>query len=224
MNYSPESVQRLLDSDDYGHRLSGVNQLRYLAPEIAFEMLQPLINDSNARVRYSAVSQLDILGRQNLDLALTILRDRLLHDPEADVKAAAADAIGGLKLTAAYDDLVAVYQQSCDWLIQFSIVAALGELGEPRGFELLEIALNSDNELVKTAAVSAFGELGDPRAVSLLVPLANDDDWQLRYRLAQALGRLGGQDAIAVLTQLTNDKSAQVAQEARNNLGQGDAE
>jgi len=52
------------------------------------------------------------------------------------VKAAAADAIGGLKLTAAYDDLVAVYQQSCDWLIQFSIVAALGELGEPRGFEL----------------------------------------------------------------------------------------
>ncbi len=118
MNYSPESVQRLLDSDDYGDRLSGVNQLRYLAPEIAFEMLQPLIKDSNARVRYSAVSQLDILGRQNLDLALTILRDRLLHDPEADVKAAAADAIGGLKLTAAYDDLVAVYQQSCDWLIQ----------------------------------------------------------------------------------------------------------
>jgi len=208
MNYSPESVQRLLDSDDYGDRLSGVNQLRYLASEIAFEMLQPVINDSNARVRYSAVSQLDILGRQNPDLALTILRDRLLHDPEADVKAAAADAIGGLKLTAAYDDLVAVYQQSCDWLIQFSIVAALGELGEPRGFELLEIALNSDNELVKTAAVS-------------LVPLANDDDWQLRYRLAQALGRLGGEDAIAVLTQLTSDKSAQVAQEARNNLVQG---
>ena len=94
MNYSPESVQRLLDSNDYGDRLSGVNQLRYLAPEIAFEMLQPLINDSNARVRYSAVSQLDVLGHQNLDLALTILRDRLLNDPEADVKAAAADAIG----------------------------------------------------------------------------------------------------------------------------------
>ena len=167
MNYSPESVQRLLDSNDYGDRLSGVNQLRYLAPEIAFEMLQPLINDSNARVRYSAVSQLDILGRQNPDLALTILRDRLLHDPEADVKAAAADAIGGLKLTAAYDDLVAVYQQSSDWLIQFSIVAALGELGEPRGFELLEIALNSDNELVKTAAVSAFGELTATLAPSL---------------------------------------------------------
>jgi HEAT repeat protein len=98
MNYSPESVQRLLDSDDYGDRLSGVNQLRYLAPEIAFEMLQPLINDSNARVRYSAVSQLDILGRQNLDLALTILRDRLLNDPEADVKAATGRSRSGVKI------------------------------------------------------------------------------------------------------------------------------
>jgi HEAT repeat protein len=218
MSYSPDSVQQLLDSDDYGDRLSGINRLRQLDPAIAFEMICPLVNDVNARVRYAAVSQLDPLGRQNLDAALTLLRDRLLNDPESDVKAAAADAIGGLKLISAYDDLRDVYQQSADWLIQLSIVAALGEMGEPRGFDLLQEALNSDNELVKTAAVSAFGELGDPRAVSLLTPLVNADDWQIRYRLAQALGRLGGSEAIAALQQLTGDTSAQVADEARNNL------
>jgi HEAT repeat protein len=218
MSYSPDSVQTLLDSDDYGDRLSGINQLRQLDPKVAFEMIQPLVTDVNARVRYAAVSQLDPLGRQDRDTALTLLRDRLLNDPEADVKAAAADVIGGLQLTVAYDDLQDLYQQSSDWLIQLSIVAALGELGEPRGFELLQEALSSDNELVQTAAVSALGELGDPRAVSLLTPFVNSGDWQIRYRLAQALGRLGGSEAIAALQQLTGDTSAQVAGEARNNL------
>jgi HEAT repeat protein len=218
MSYSPESVQQLLDSDDYGDRLSGINKLRQLDPKVAFEMIQPLVNDVNARVRYAAISQLDPLGKQNRDHALILLRDRLLNDSEADVKAAAADVIGGLKLTVAYDDLLNLYQQSSDWLIQLSIVAALGELGEPRGFDLLQTALDSDNSLVKTAAVSALGELGDFRAVSLLTPLAIDEDWQIRYRLAQALGRLGGEDAIATLERLTHDPSEQVAEEARRNL------
>ncbi|MEG3439677.1 HEAT repeat domain-containing protein [Pannus brasiliensis CCIBt3594] len=218
MSYSPESVQQLLDSDDYGDRLSGINRLRQLDPKVAFEMIRPLVNDVNARVRYAAISQLDPLGKQDLDTALTLLRERLHNDPETDVKAAAADAIGGLKLTDAYDDLRDLYQQSSDWLLQVSIVAALGELGEPRGFDLLSEALSSEYDLVKISAVSALGELGDPRAVSLLVPLVTHDDWQLRYRLAQALGRLGGDEAMTALEQLTGDRSAQVASEAKNNL------
>ncbi len=218
MSYSPESVQSLLDSEDYGDRLQGINQLRQLDPAVAFTMIVPLINDTNARVRYAAVSQLDPLGKQNLDTALTLLQDRLLYDSEADVKAAAADAIGGLKLVAAYDNLEALYYQTSDWLIQLSIIACLGELGEPRGFDLLEHALNSDNTLVKTAAVSALGELGDKRGVSILIPLLKDEDWQVRYRLAQAMGRLGGEQAREILHQLASDPVEQVAREAKENL------
>jgi HEAT repeat protein len=218
MSYSPESVQQLLDSDDYGDRLSGINRLRQLDPKRAFEMIRPLVADTNARVRYAAVSQLDPLGQQDLDAALTLLRDRLRNDPEGDVKAAAADSIGGLKLKEAYDDLRELYHQNPDWLIRVSIVATLGELGEPRGMEILEDALSSDQDLIRIAAVSALGELGDPRAVSLLVPLVNEDDWQLRYRLAQALGRLGGNEARVALERLTDDRSHQVASEARSHL------
>lgn len=219
MSVTPESVKAMLESEDFGDRLVGVNQLRQLDPAIAFEMIKPVITDSNVRVRYAAVSQVSSLGTQDLQAALELLRDRLLNDPETDVKAAAADSLSALQLTEAFEDLANLYRQTDEWLLQFSIIAALGELGDPRGFELLEDAIQSDNELVRTAAVGALGELQDPRAIPLLEPFAESDDWQLRYRVVQALGHLRGQPkAQETLQSLTSDKSDAVAGEAQRYL------
>ncbi|GBF82482.1 phycobilisome degradation protein NblB [Aphanothece sacrum] len=218
MTITSESLQPLLNSSDFGDRLQGVNLLRRIDPQVAFTLIQPLVNDTNERVRYAAVSQLDPLGKQDLVIALKLLRDRLLNDPDNDVKGAAADAIGGLKLTQAYDDLREIYYQTSNWLLQLSIIATLGELGEPRGIELLQEALQSDNDLVRIAAVSALGELGDAQCLPILVKLVNDEDWQIRYRLVQALGRLGGEEAQKTLKELTKDPIEQVAKEAQENL------
>ena len=218
MSITPDSVKELLESTDFGDRIRGINQLREIEVATAFALIQPMITDKNTRVRYAAVSQLDTLGIENKSQCLALLRDRLFNDPEPDVQAAAADAIGGLKLTEAYDDLDKLYHETPEWLIQFSIIAALGELGEPKGFELLSEALRSDNNLLQTAAIGALGELGDTRAVALLTPFADNEDWQVRYRLVQALGRLGGAEAQTAIEKLTQDQMEQVAQEARNNL------
>ncbi|AOY79188.1 MULTISPECIES: phycobilisome degradation protein NblB [Moorena] len=218
MSVTRESVEQLLNSPDFGQRISGLNQLRQLEPSVAFELIQPLVNDNNVRIRYGAVSQLHTLGNQDLTLALTLLRDRLLNDPEPDVQAAAADSLSALKLTEAYDDLEQTYHQTTEWIIKFSIIAALGELGEPRSFQLLEDALKSDISLIQTAAISSLGELGDPRAVPLLIPFATNSDWQIRYRLVQALVNLGGEEARAVLETLANDSVEQVASVAQEGL------
>ncbi|MGB6301931.1 MAG: HEAT repeat domain-containing protein [Rivularia sp. (in: cyanobacteria)] len=218
MSITPDSVKQQLESEDLGDRLRGVNEIRELEPAIGFELIQTAITDENARVRYSAVSQFDTLGTQDLDKSLNLLRG-LLQDPEADVKAAAADCLGGLKLVAAFDDLQQLYQSTGDWIIKLSVVAALGELGEPRGFEILKQALSEDNDLVKTAAISSMGELGNTEAVSILAPYASDSDWQMRYRVAQALNRLGTQSAKPVLETLANDEVEAVAEEAKKNKG-----
>jgi HEAT repeat protein len=167
MSVTPESVKALLEAEDFGQRLRGVNQLRELEPATAFDLIQPVITDSNVRVRYAAVSQLSSLGGQDREVSLQVLRDRLNNDPETDVKAAAADSLAALKLTEAFEDMQSVFNGTQEWLLQFSIAAALGELGDPRGFELLQNAIQSENELVRTAAIGALGELGDPRAVPL---------------------------------------------------------
>ena len=218
MSITPDSVKKLLESSNFGDRIRGINQLREIEVATAFDLVQPMITDKNTRVRYAAVSQLDTLGIENKSKCLELLRDRLFNDPEPDVQAAAADAIGGLKLTEAYEDLNKLYHETPEWLIQFSIVAALGELGEPKGFDLLTEALNSDNNLLQTAAIGALGELGDTRAVALLTPFADNEDWQVRYRLVQALGRLGGTEAQTTIRQLAQDEMEQVAKEAQNNL------
>jgi len=173
-----------------------------------------VVTDNNTRVRYAAVSQLDTLGRQDLAATLTMLRDRLLNDKEPDVQAAAADALGALKLTEAYEDLLQLYRQTSEWIVQFSIIAALGELGDPRSFELLQEALNSNTSLVQLAAICSFGELGDVRAVPLLIPFATNPDWQVRYRIVQALSNLKSAEARPVLETLAKDEKEEIAQEA----------
>jgi HEAT repeat protein len=213
-----ESITTLINSENKGDRITALNLIREIEPSIAFGYIKQLVTDDNTRVRYAAVSQLATLGFQDLTESLTILRDRLVNDPEPDVQAAAADAIGALKLTDAFEDLQNLYETTPEWLVQFSIVAALGELGDPRGLKLLQTALNNETALIQTAAIGAIGELGDPSGVESIIPFVTHPDWQIRYQLARSLRNLGGELATQSLGILVTDDVEQVAKEAQGNL------
>ncbi len=214
MAITPDSVRELLHSEDYGDRLRAVNQFRELDLGAAFDLAQLAANDGNTRVRYAAISQLASLGQHDLATVEPLLRRALTNDPEPDVQAAAADAIGGLHLHSAYGDLAAVYHGTGEWLVQFSIVAALGELGEPQAFDLLQDAVRADNDLVVTAAIGALGELQDERAIPLLLSFTDHPDWQVRHRLVQALAQFSQPEAQAALAALAQDSSSIVAEAA----------
>ncbi len=218
MSPTPESIKELIESSDLGDRLRGVNQARELDPAAGYKLIMQASQDDNARVRYAAVSQLDTLGDQNRQDTATLLRHLLLNDPETDVQSAAADALGGLKMTEAFEELQSVYNATDEWLLKFSIVAALGELGDPRSFDLLTQALESDITLVSTAAIGSLGELGDPRAVPFLLPYVQADDWQVRHRVTQALGQFDTPEVKAALTKLSQDTSATVADAAKRHI------
>lgn len=218
MSVDAEAVRQAIQSTDLGDRLRGVNQIRELPAATAYELLRLAVKDGNARVRYAAVSQLTSVGDEDRSTIAELLRDCLLNDPEPDVQAAAADSIGGLKLTQLFDQLQQVYHASSEWLVQFSIISALGELGEPRAIELLKTALQSEQTLIQTAAVGSLGELGSSEAIPLLKPFVDHPDWQLRYRLAQALGHMDATAAEPLLSQLAQDSMSQVAEAAHASL------
>lgn len=222
MVISPEQIEQQLASDELGQRLRAVNLLREIDPAVAFKLIQNVVSDRNARVRYAAISQFSSLGNQDREKALTVLRQALYHDPEADVQAAAADSIGALQLTDAYDDLVTAYNRTSEWIVQMSIVACLGELGVSQGFELLQQALQSNTALIALTAIGAMGELKDPRAIPLLLPFLESDDWQVRHRLAQALSNYlqtpQAEEVMPTLAQLTQDQSEIVADAAKQYL------
>ncbi|MEN9217083.1 MAG: HEAT repeat domain-containing protein [Gloeomargarita sp. HHBFW_bins_162] len=215
---APETVQALLNDPDWGRRLHGVEQCRQLAPTEAMNLLKEVFTDRNARVRYAAVSQVGnmtgLSAEQKREL-LPLLRERLYGDSEADVQAAAADALAGLGLTDAYEDLERAYRESPEWLVKFSVIAGLGVLGDERAYPLLLEALHADIDLLQLAAIGALADLGDVRAVSHLGALIHHPDWQVRLRLAQALHRLDSPDAQSLLDTLAQDEMALVAQAAQ---------
>ena len=215
----PETVQALLQDADWGRRLHGVEQCRQLEPAVALDLLKEVVTDRNARVRYAAVSQLGnmvgLSAAQKQEL-LPLLRERLYGDSEADVQAAAADALAGLGLTEAYEDLERAYRESPEWLVKFSVIAGLGVLGDRRAYPLLLEALAADIDLLQLAAIGALADLGDVRAIPHLGALVNHPDWQVRLRLAQALQRLNGPEAQAFLATLAQDEVAVVAQAAQS--------
>jgi HEAT repeat protein len=215
MDTSYQALEQLLRSEDMGDRFRGINQLRTIDPAVALELIQIVVTDSNARVRYAAISQLAELGKQDKARTFEVLQTTLLRDPEIDVRAAAADSMGALQLTEGLEDLVSSYHHSSEWLLQMSIVASLGALGDPRGFELLQEALSSPYELVVLAAIAALGELRDERALALLLPYLTHEDWQVRHRLAQALSYLPQPEAREALHQLASDSVETVAETAK---------
>jgi HEAT repeat protein len=217
MSVTPQSVETLLNSSDFGDRLRAVNQIRQLEPKVGFDLIITAVKDTHPRVRYAAISQLANLGQQNLAQASIVLRERL-RDPDPDVQASAADSIGALRLKEAFEELEQLYHTSSEWIVRFSIIAGLGCLGDERGFELLVDALYCDNELMKTVAIGSLGELGDRRAIHLLIPYATNPDWQIRFRVVQALGSLDGPEVHNTLKVLAEDSVEQVAQEARRYL------
>lgn len=219
MSITRESVHALLSSTDFGDRLRGVNQLRELDRAIAFEMIQPIVQDANVRVRYAAMSQLSTLGHENPTRTLEMLRVGI-KDPEADVQAAAADCIGALHLVEAYPELRQLYISTSDWIVQMSIVATLGELGEPMAIEILESAINSGTELLIVSAIGALGELKDERAIAILEPFAQNPDSQIRYRVAQALAYFpNSSEANVILNSMVNDSEALVSDYAKELVG-----
>lgn len=214
MTITPASVSALLSSDSHGDRIRGVNQLRELDKSIAYELVQAPIQDSNTRVRYAAVSLMDTIGDVDLVKTLAILRN-CLQDAEYDVKAAAADALGGLKLKESLPELIDLYHETEEWLLKLSIVAALGSMQDQRAMILFAEALDSTVELIKMTTVQAIGDTCDPAGVDLLAKVVAEPDTQIRFRVAEALGKIGGEQAQELLKQLANDPDPQVAEQAQ---------
>jgi HEAT repeat protein len=229
MTQSLASFKQLLSSSDLGDRLKALNQSRSLPDPERFELVCIAGSDSSARIRYDALSQMSTLGQQDLAQAKQILSAALLNEnEEIDVRAAAADSIAALKLSDAFDLLQDSYHQTTEWLLQMSIVAALGELGDRRCLDLLTPALKNDNTLITIAAVGALGDLGDPQAIDLLANLVDHPEAEVRHRVVQSLAALADkanqpadQDrAIATLQKLGQDQVEPIAEAATVVLAQ----
>uniref|UniRef100_A0A7S0ZD42 Phycocyanin alpha phycocyanobilin lyase n=1 Tax=Timspurckia oligopyrenoides TaxID=708627 RepID=A0A7S0ZD42_9RHOD len=190
---SREDVFAMLNSEDGGDRARGINQARFLPPDQCLEAILTMVKDANPQLRYAAVSQLSVAGKADPERSFEILKDIVATDKEPTVQAAAADVISSLKLPGCYELLDELYGNTNDWMLRFSIISGLGEMGDPRAYELLIDALKNAGEeepLIKIAALGALGELGDVRALDTIRGFVDDSDSIVADRASFAIGLL----------------------------------
>lgn len=125
----------------------------------------------------------------------------LTADRDLAVQVKAAQAVGILQIQVAADRLIElIVAEATAPLVRREALRALGRVGGPKAFAVLERALVAPQQEDKEAALRGLGELKDPRAAHLLADLAVAMHGKDLGTLAKFyLQRLGGQLAVPAL-------------------------
>lgn len=135
----------------------------------------------------------------------------LLEDKNYEVRAGAAGALGALGDRGAIQPLIRVFLEDTEWLVCFSAAVSLGNLQDPRAYDVLLHALNHPEVMIQQAAIAALGEIGAVDALDSLLCFARSDDWLMRKCLATTLGNLPSPKSMSALNYLAKDDHPQVS-------------
>ena len=126
---------------------------------------------------------------------------RVLSDPDADVRAAAAEALGVSGTQAAVMPLLGHLDDSVP-NVRAAVVKALARLGDRRAVVPLIGKVQDTRPSVRQAVAEALGELGDDRASSALVLALRDVSEDVRIAALLALGKLGSDQSVLAITSM----------------------
>jgi HEAT repeat protein len=154
--------------------------------ELAVDPLIALLNDSNRQpARAWAANVLGELRAQRAFPALV----RSLDDPEDEVRAKAAGALGRLGDRRAVGYLLEHLLTDPAPFVRVRIASALGQFGGPEVVDRLVRALGDPAWWVRMRSVEALEQIGSVAEGPLLVAL-DDPDSEIRVRASVALERL----------------------------------
>jgi HEAT repeat protein/beta-lactamase regulating signal transducer with metallopeptidase domain len=207
----------------------------------------------STRMNISAIVSMALAGQDRALLADTAVVRALierLKDEDADVREAAAHALGRIGNPMAIPELVKVLddpqpkvqEAALDALSEFErgvpeepvrrMLASSNADMRERAIDILmnmraKGSLSSITSLVSDAdadvrqrAVQAIQEMGNPSAAGAIVPALGDNSADVRQAAVQALAELGGSIADAVLDKLLQDANKEVRQATVQYVGE----
>ncbi len=213
----PEAGERLLphaaDADAFvcGAALRGLKELRVpgaAAPAIA------ALKHADPGVRREAVG---VLGWLKHAPALPWLASATADDPDAEVRRAAAGALG----LAAPDAVPSVLPSLCAalrdsvWAVREEAATTLGKLGAPEAAVALRAAMSDDYWQVRLRAARSLGRLHDAEALPELTEALVHPAGNLRKEAAIALGEIGDNRAVPALGVAAGDPDPEVRKAVR---------
>ena len=188
------------------------------------------LGDSEAEVRRGAVAGLwEHEGRDLIDPLVGLLQ----NDPEAGVRAEAAQTLGRFVLQAELDTLPAADAERVGQALRRTIddlaevvevrgraLESLGASSEPGVVDLIQGSFESAERRLRLSAVHAMGRSCDAEWLPALIAELESDDPEMRYEAATACGVIAEGEATQHLALLLHDDDDEVRQAAIASLGQ----
>ena len=151
----------------------------------------------------------------------TLLLMNTLTDSVVQVRAAAVEALGGLKDTMAVRALIDVLKRDTDAGVRRAAAWALGELEDARAIPALSDALRTDTDVeVRRNAAHSLGSIEDARAVpALSEAIRRDKDPSVRKAIVEALSSIEDPNSATVLFPILKDSDPDMRRAAAEALG-----
>jgi HEAT repeat protein len=157
-----ELIEATLNTTDAGRRSAALAALEQIGrPALPF--LASALETAPASGRIALAG---VIGSAGGAEAVCLLKNLSANRAEVNVAAAAINALGRTNHPSAFEAITSYSETSDDWLI-FSIIGALGELGDERGVRLIEQRLMQP--ATQEAAATALVEIGNSKAVRALI-------------------------------------------------------
>ncbi len=204
-------IETYLDSPNPQNRMKAITELRNYEPNLVVPLLKRRMYDREFVIRSFVAMG---LGYKQTDEGFELLLDLIEHDRDYNVRAEAANSLAKYG-EGAIPHLVKLFRQDSNWLIRYSIFAAIDFTNYPEILlEFCTLGLRGDNPVVKQAAIASLGQLTKTpqadSALELLVSAANSEQGAIRAQVARVLRYFEDQKAEAALMKLRQDPDYRV--------------
>jgi HEAT repeat protein len=216
---SPEAIRSAIGANSIDAIQAELERAEHLVCAGCTDMVLPLIDHSDARVRQVAAWW---LARRATSRRVYVDMLTRLSQPDSLRARNAADVLGEFKYAASITALGAALSNPIySGEARAAMAHALGSIGRNTAAAPLQQALTDESPLVKAAALGALRSVEGFHDGMVAVPLLGDADSQVRAEAAVTMGMMrAGNGASALVQTLANDPSALVRKSAAWSLGE----
>ena len=198
-------------SEDLRDPSAALTQIMWPADLEAIQLLLDALVDEDPDVRIGAVYT---LGRVGVTKAFDAISEMMASDPDSDVRAAAAFALGDLR-DAGDDRATQSLIDGWDWIgdqteVAVTLVRSLADRPPKQALPVFKDALNHPDERVRQLAAMGVWQMHDPATVPILLTALTDPSLNVQRIAIGALGDLRDGSVVSALVNHATGASAAI--------------
>ena len=204
-------IETYIDSPDPQNRMKAITELRKYEPDLVVPLLKRRMFDQEFVIRSFVAMG---LGFKRTDEAFELLLDLIEQERDYNVRAEAASSLAKYG-EGAIPHLVKLFKQDSNWLIRYSILAAIDLTNYPELLlDLCVVGLKGEDPVVRQAALASLEKLAktpqEDLALELLLATAKSEQGEIRAQVARVLRYFEDPKAQTALKNLRQDADYRV--------------